>query len=706
MSSVTRVSSLKHVLYPVLLRLAQLQNTSCDRLAIQDSIERLPENGGPKLQLRLLAKHLNLQSPIWLKSPDPAKTPLLLYSGDGAWGLLRGVNAQQQWVTEWWDVEGQSWVEAAKTSLDGYRFAVLSMARPFQASSSHVYRMIRDEVFSQKRLLTEGALSGVVINTVVLATSFYTMQVYDRVVPIGGMQTLLVLTLGVCFAILYELFTKHVRTKIYNRLIDKVDQRLARAVYVRFLNIRLDQMPKSVGGLASQMRGYETVRNVLTTVTSRLLIDAPFALLFVLVIAAIAGPLALIPLCFFILSLTIGWYFKARIDELAGRATAAINYKTGLLVESVEGAESIKSGQGGWRMLSRWMSTTDESRGYETRMRDVSEHSQHLAASFQQFSYIALVASGALLVSQGELSMGGLIACSILSGRILSPLAGIPALLVQWGHAKAALKGLDALWALEDDHAGQDQPIILEKILGHYRLEGVAIAYGEHPALRVANLVIQPGEKIGVLGPVGAGKTTLLRLLSGMYKPQSGRIHLDGVDLAHISKPVLAEHIGFVQQEARLFAGTLRENLTLGLLDPGDDTILNAARQTGLLESVIAPHPKGLQREIYEGGTGLSGGQRQLVNLTRAFLRSPTIWLLDEPTASMDRNLETQVMRALKQAIHPEHTLILVTHKSEMLSNVNRLVVIANNQVVMDGSRDDVLKTLQQNKPLAREGMK
>ena len=161
-----------------------------------------------------------------------------------------------------------------------------------------------------------------------------------------------------------------------------------------------------------------------------------------------------------------------------------------------------------------------------------------------------------------------------------------------------------------------------------------------------------------------------------------------------------------MQQEARLFAGTLRENLTLGLLDPGDDTILNAARQTGLLESVIAPHPKGLQREIYEGGTGLSGGQRQLVNLTRAFLRSPTIWLLDEPTASMDRNLETQVMRALKQAIHPEHTLILVTHKSEMLSNVNRLVVIANNQVVMDGSRDDVLKTLQQNKPLAREGMK
>jgi ATP-binding cassette subfamily C protein LapB len=211
----------------------------------------------------------------------------------------------------------------------------------------------------------------------------------------------------------------------------------------------------------------------------------------------------------------------------------------------------------------------------------------------------------------------------------------------------------------------------------------------------VPNLVINPGERVGVLGPVGAGKTTLLRLLSGMYKPQEGRVLLDDVDLAQVAKPLLAERMGYVQQDGRLFAGTLRDNLILGQLDPGDQSILEAARQTGLLQAVIAQHAKGLQQEIFEGGTGLSGGQRQLVNLTRAFLRKPKIWLLDEPTASMDRNLELQVTQAIKTALQAQDTLILVTHKAEMLELVDRLIVIANHQIVLDGPKMQVLHKLQ-----------
>ena len=198
-----------------------------------------------------------------------------------------------------------------------------------------------------------------------------------------------------------------------------------------------------------------------------------------------------------------------------------------------------------------------------------------------------------------------------------------------------------------------------------------------------------------MLGPVGAGKTTLLRLLSGMYKPQEGRILLDDVDLAHIAKPALAERLGYVQQEGRLFSGTLRDNLILGQIDPGDEAILQAARQTGLMQAVITQHPKGLQQEIFEGGSGLSGGQRQLVNLTRSFLRKPGIWLLDEPTASMDRNLELQIIQALRQSIKLEDTLILVTHKTEMLELIDRLIVIANHQIVLDGPKAEVLQKLQ-----------
>jgi ATP-binding cassette subfamily C protein LapB len=223
----------------------------------------------------------------------------------------------------------------------------------------------------------------------------------------------------------------------------------------------------------------------------------------------------------------------------------------------------------------------------------------------------------------------------------------------------------------------------------------VTASYAGRPALVLPKLHIRPGEKVGVLGPVGAGKTTLLRLLSGMYKPQEGRILLDDIELGHLSKPLLAEHLGYVQQDGRLFAGTLRDNLILGQLDPGDGPIMDAARQTGLLQAVIAAHPKGLQQEIHEGGTGLSGGQRQLVNLTRAFLRRPTLWLLDEPTASMDRGLELQLTQALRTAIRPTDTLVLVTHKGEMLELVDRLIVIANHQVMLDGPKAQVLQKLQ-----------
>ena len=381
--------------------------------------------------------------------------------------------------------------------------------------------------------------------------------------------------------------------------------------------------------------------------------------------------------------------------QLAERNQQVANRKTGLLVESVEAAEIIKSGQAGWRMLGRWTASTDESRELDLEMRHLNEGNQYRAIALQQISYVLLIAVGAWMASKGELTMGGLIACSILSGRVLNPVTQIGMQLSGWANVKAALQGLDALWKLEDDHHGQEQPVHLERIQGDYRFESLAMTLRGKPALKVDKLQISAGQKIGVLGPVGAGKTTLLRLLSGMYKPNEGRIWLDGVDLAHLSKPLLAEHLGYLPQEGRLVSGTLRDNLLLGLVDTGDEAILNAAKTTGLYESVIASHPSGLQQEIAEGGTGLSGGQRQLVNLTRIFLRQPKLWLLDEPSASLDRALELQLIGALKQTLQPDDTLVLVTHKPEMLQLVDRLIVIAKQQILMDGPRDAVLARLQ-----------
>lgn len=691
-------------LLPCLARLAQLQHESVDRLEMQAAAEAalLQHAHDPRAQLAAVATQLQVSPARWLKATDAARVPALVYAKhgeqggpDGHWGVLRGQNAQGQWISEWWDGATNRWAERADADLDDHVVATFKLSRPYVASQSPVLGLIRDELFAHRSLLREAVIGGLMINGVALATSFYSMQVYDRVIPTSAAQTLLVLTLGVLAAILFELVAKRVRSGLYERLIDGVDQRLARTIYLRFLSIRLDQLPQSVGGLAAQMRGYETVRGFLTSITTNFMVDAPFALLFALIIGLIGGALTLIPLTFLLLCLVLGLYYRKQVDVFAGKSNAASNQKTGLLVETIEGAESIKSGQGGWRMLSRWMSTTDEARSFDLQMRNISEHSQHLAGALQQMAYALMVAAGALLVSRGEMTLGGLIACSILSGRVLAPVSLIPGQLVQWAHAKAALQGLDRLWALQDDHYGQEQPIVVERIRGDYRFEGVVASYGTKKALTVPSLIIRPGEKVGVLGPIGAGKTTLLRLLSGMYKPQEGRILLDDIDLGHLSKPVLAAHMGYVQQDGRLFAGTLRDNLILGQLDPGDEPILAAARQTGLLQAVIAVHPKGLQQEIFEGGSGLSGGQRQLVNLTRAFLRQPTLWLLDEPTASMDRGLELQVTLALKAAIRPTDTLVLVTHKGEMLELVERVIVIANQQVVLDGPKAQVLQKLQ-----------
>jgi ATP-binding cassette subfamily C protein LapB len=688
-----------HTLSPLLaclIRLAQLQHEAVDRLALREAAEAALEApvASPRARLAVVARHLQVGNARWLDAPDPAVTPALLFDAGGNVGILRGRNGASQWVSEWWDPAANRWQERADDGLPDHQAASLRLSKAYFASASPLYQLIRGEIFSHKSALRDVVLCGLMTNLVTMLASFYSMQVYDRVIPTGAMQTLMVLTLGVIGLALFELVVRHVRSSLYERLVDQVDQRLARTVYLRFLGVRLDQLPHSVGSLASQMRGYETVRGFFTSTTTNLLIDAPFALLFMLVIFSIGGEIALVPAGFFVLSLGLGLYYNKRVDAHAQKATAASNRKAGLLVETVEGAETIKSGQGGWRMLARWMRTTDEARESELEMRRISEHSQHLTGLFQQCSYVLLVALGALLVSQGKLTMGGLVACSILAGRVLSPVAMIPSQLMQWAHTKAALQGLDRLWKLEGDHAGEE-PVVVDKLQGHYRLEGVSVQYAGNQALSIAQLAIRPGEKVGILGPVGSGKTTLLRLLSGMYKPQAGRVLLDDVDLAQIAKPALSEQLAYVQQDGRLFAGTLRDNLILGLLDPGDDAILAAARQTGLLASVIARHPKGLQQEIHEGGTGLSGGQRQLVNLTRAFLRQPRIWLLDEPTASMDRNLEAQVTDALQRALRLEDTLVLVTHKADMLDLVDRVIVVANHKVVLDGPKAQVLRALQ-----------
>jgi ATP-binding cassette subfamily C protein LapB len=366
-----------------------------------------------------------------------------------------------------------------------------------------------------------------------------------------------------------------------------------------------------------------------------------------------------------------------------------------LLVEAVEGIETIKAGSGGWKFLSRWINVNQMTIHNDLKMRRATESVGYVSATVQQISYALLVALGAVLVMHGDMTMGALIASSILSGRILAPVMAIPGLLVQHAHAQAALQGIERIYQLKTDHHGTPSPLAPTQIEGHFKLEDVTFAYGDNPpALSIGQWEVKPAERIAILGPIGAGKSTLLRILSGMYTPQAGRVLLDQLDLSHINRQVVCQHIGYLQQDHRLFQGSLRENLLIGMPDPGDEAILHAMKQTGM-DRFVASHPRGLARQIAEGGKGLSGGLKQLVAFTRLVLCDPTVWLLDEPTASMDDDQERRCLSVLAQRAQQGKTLVIVTHKPSLLPLVNRMVVMSGNGIVLDGARDQVLNELQ-----------
>jgi len=620
--------------------------------------------------------------------PDPARMPAISWMEQFGWVVIRGKNAQNNWLV---DVTGTFIAVPESQDLPCMRLVKNSDGN----KNTSAFQIFKKEFVQQKTTMIEAGAASILTNLLALGTSLYSMQVYDRVIPTQGYSTLFALTLGVSITLIFDLIIKIARSYLMEHAITQMDRNLSRTIFSRFLNVRLDQLPTTVGSLSSQLRGFETIRSFLSTKTFYIFVDAPFGIFFVLMIALIGSPLAaLVPLIFLTISLAFGFVMKDRIDSHALQSTDASNRKTGLLVEAIEGAETIKSGAGSWGILSKWIDTSEVAMEHDMALRSITEKTSYVSSLLQQISYVGLICVGAYIAAEGHMTMGSLIACSILSGRAMSPVAQIPGLMVQAAHAKAALKQLEKVFALESDNHEVVRPLTPETIKGNYLLERVHFAYPSSPkALIVKKLTINSGEKIGVVGPIGAGKSTLLRLLTGMFQPSEGLILLDDLDIDQISRHFLGEQIGYLQQDHRLFSGTLRENILIGIPDPGDEKIKEIASQTGLI-AAISNHPKGLDLLIAEGGKGLSGGQKQLVALTRLLVSNPSIWLLDEPTASMDNATEVRSMAALRNAIKPSDTLILVTHKLSSLSMVDRIICIADHQIVMDGPRDEILKKL------------
>ena len=550
-----------------------------------------------------------------------------------------------------------------------------------------------EAIKKRKMVFLEAVFGTFMVSIFGLMSALYTMQVYDRVVPTKGFSTLWVLTIGVLLAIVFELAMKLVRAQMVDRASKAIDIELSSIFFGKALEIRADARPKTVGTFASQIRHFESVRTFMTSTTLFILADAPFALFFIFVIYLLAGPVALVPLTMLPLGFLIGYSMKGRVEYYAAAHMEESNKKNGLLIEAIDGIESVKAVSAEWKIKDRWRDLTLRISESELKTKMLTSISTSASQSVQQLSYVGIIAAGAYGISQGSLSMGGLIACSIISGRALTPLAQIPNLIVQWKHAKIALDVLDGIMAMPSEQ-NTDRHIVPDHCAGKISVSELSFSYELNaPPISVERLALNPGDRVAVLGSVGSGKSTLLKLLAGLYRPQSGKAFLDGVDMQHIAVEFLREQIGYLPQEVRLFNGTLRENLVLGLPVLSDSQILAACAKTGL-DRAIQAHPRGLDIMISEGGKGLSGGQRQLVGLTRLILARPKMMLLDEPTASMDGQLETQVMGHLFQDIEKDAVVVMATHKLGVIKHVNRIIVMEAGRVAIDGPRDKVVEEL------------
>lgn len=527
-----------------------------------------------------------------------------------------------------------------------------------------------------------------------LGASFYSMQVYDRVIPNAAYSTLMVLTVGVLLSVALEALLKQFRVHIVEKACKAIDLELWGIFFDRMLRIRMDARPRGVGSFASEVRQFELVRNFMTTSTLFLLADAPFIIFFVIVIGFVGGVIALVPLALLPIVLVIGLVARWRIAKLADLQLRDSNQRSGLLVEAIDGIEAIKAANGEWKMLDRWQTLSEEAAQRESKVKMITAGATNMTQGVQQLCYVLMVCLGAYSATVGWVTMGAVIACSMISNRALGPISQLSGLIVQWQHAFSALKGLNKLMQLPVDRLPEQRMLIPQSCAGEIKLEGASFAYGKAPpAFKGGNLHVRPGQRVALIGPVGAGKSTLLKILSGLYRPTEGRVLLDGVDMTLLDPTYVREHVGYLTQDVRLFGGTLRENLTVGLPSPSDTQILAACARTGL-DKVVRSHPAGLELPLSEGGRGLSGGQRQLVGLTRLLLALPKIILLDEPTASMDGDLENFVMRNMMQDIAPDSVLVLSTHKTGLLRLVDRIVIVDGAKIVMDGPRDEILEKL------------
>lgn len=539
-----------------------------------------------------------------------------------------------------------------------------------------------------------------IINVLALVSSLYVMNVYNRVIPNKSYSTLWVLSIGVALAIFFEFVAKLIRAHLTDLAGKKADLIISSALFRRVLQLRLADKPVSSGSYANNLRDFESVRDFMTSASLLAFVDLPFFFLFIVVMFIIAGPLAFVPLSLMPIVLVIGLFAQIPLSKSINESMRESSQRQGLAVEAIEGVETLKANNAFSWAQKRWDGYTAKTAASSIKTKNISMFVTSLSAAVQQLNTVVLVVLGTYLIHAdnvaNRITMGALIACVILSGRALAPIGQISGLAVRFQQARHALNGVNGIAERPIERSPDRQYITFDNVKGRLVFERCRFGYQKEGKKVVENLslTINAGEKVAILGRIGSGKSTLLKLACGLYEPQEGTVTLDDVDIRQIDPYFLRHKVALLGQSPRLFLGTLRENLDMARADSffSDEILINALRRFGL-DRVIQGHPKGLDMPLGEDGAGLSGGQRQIVALARLTLKDPAVVLLDEPTTGLDQSTEQMVLTALKDWIG-DKTMIVVTHRPQILQLVDRIVIMEQGQVLMDGSKQAVLAKL------------
>lgn len=593
-------------------------------------------------------------------------------------------------------------------SLDGLERSYSGQAiyvRPrfrFDARGAEVNRR-RDRhwfwgvILENRKLYRDVIVGSVLINLFAVAMPLFVLNVYDRVVPNQATETLWVLAIGIFIVLCFDLALRLMRNAFVDLAASRADVKLSSAIMARVLGMRMEDKPASTGSFTSTLQSFESVRAFIGSSTVVGLVDLPFVLLFAGIIALIGLPMVVPVVVGIVVVLLYALAAQSKLHDLSKTTWRVRAQRNATLVESVSHLETIKALraesriQGAWERASAFLSrTAAELRLVSSSVSSVAQWTQHTVA-------VSVIIVGVYLIMQGKLSQGGLIAAYLLTSRAMAPVSRAASLLSQYHQSATALESMNDVMDKPVERPENRQFVHRPVIRGDIAFDKVSLSYpeAEREALRDISLKIGAGEKVALLGRVGSGKSTLHKLLLGFYQPTSGAVRIDGVDIRQLDPLQLRRHVGYVPQDVSLFYGSLRENVVAGGGSEGveDEALLNALALSGL-DTLVDQHPRGVELPVGERGGMLSGGQRQAVAIARALVHDPQILLLDEPTSSMDHASEEAFKGKLSR--HAEgKTLLLVTHRTSLLSLVDRIIVVDGGKVMADGPRDKVVEALR-----------